>query len=310
MALNGLSCVSHFLVFSPLVYIIRSVTSLCLATTTCTPEHPFFSTHCYANTSSNDMCPWRRLLPDYNTLFSSRGVAAVRARRLFPSTISSSVKNNQDTPVAVHFTHRDHSWRVTVLERAPTDIVQRQLLEKLWINRLRGSQLFTVLNGDNGLGILVLWIQTWFCLFLYFLCQFLHFSFSPCACVNPISLFHPLSLLLLLPYLAPVHWCLGTGMKPLPLLRAHASIRSLHFSYFPPYLFYRTWRRHRGTDVSLSRYRYVTPFFPLCSLFCWGSPWGRNVLFLFNKMRRVRGTLNWMGFFCYHYFGGVRGISG
>ena len=43
---------------------------------------------------------------------------------------------------------------------------------------------------------LVLWIRTWFCLFLYFLCQFLHFSFSPCACVNPISSFLLLPLLL------------------------------------------------------------------------------------------------------------------
>ena len=41
----------------------------------------------------------------------------------------SSIKNNEDTTVAVHFTHRDHSWRVTVLERAPTDIMQRQLLK-------------------------------------------------------------------------------------------------------------------------------------------------------------------------------------
>ena len=108
-----------------------------------------------------------------------------------------SIKNNEDTPVAVHFTHRDHSWRVTVLERAPTDIVQRRLLEKLWINRLRGSQLFTVLNRDDGLGILVLWTQTWFCQFLciYFLCQFLHFLFSPCACVNLISSFLLLPLL-------------------------------------------------------------------------------------------------------------------
>ena len=64
----------------------------------------------------------------------------------------SSIKNKEDTPVAVHFTHRDHSWRVTVLERAPTDTVQRRLLENLWINMLR---LFTVLNRDDGLGILV-----------------------------------------------------------------------------------------------------------------------------------------------------------
>ena len=35
---------------SPPVCIIRSVTSPSLATTTCTPEHPFFSTHCYPNT--------------------------------------------------------------------------------------------------------------------------------------------------------------------------------------------------------------------------------------------------------------------
>ena len=47
---------------------------------------------------------------------------------------------------------------------------------------------------------------------------------------------------------------------PPPLLRAHASIRSLHPPPPPPYLFYHTW--HRGTDVSLSRYRYVTPFLP------------------------------------------------
>ena len=47
---------------------------------------------------------------------------------------------------------------------------------------------------------------------LYFLCQLLHFSFSPCACVNPISSFLLLPLLLVLPYLAPVQWCLGTDM--------------------------------------------------------------------------------------------------
>ena len=34
------------------------------------------------------MCPCGRLLPGYNTQFSSRGVVVVRARRLFPSTIS------------------------------------------------------------------------------------------------------------------------------------------------------------------------------------------------------------------------------
>ena len=48
--------------------IIRSITSLSLAKTTLTPEHPFFSTHCYPSTSSDITCvPWGRLLPGYRT---------------------------------------------------------------------------------------------------------------------------------------------------------------------------------------------------------------------------------------------------
>ena len=42
--------VSFPCICSPPVCIIHSVTSLSLATTTCTAEHPFFSTHCYPNT--------------------------------------------------------------------------------------------------------------------------------------------------------------------------------------------------------------------------------------------------------------------
>ena len=45
--------VSFPCIFSPPVCIIRSVTSLSLATNTWSPEHPFFSTHCYPNTSSD-----------------------------------------------------------------------------------------------------------------------------------------------------------------------------------------------------------------------------------------------------------------
>ena len=76
-------------VCSPTVCIIRSITSLSLATTTCTPEHPFFSTHCYPSTSSDIICVLGGgSFPVNAHGFSSRGVAAVRARRLFPSTIS------------------------------------------------------------------------------------------------------------------------------------------------------------------------------------------------------------------------------
>ena len=76
-------------VCSPTVCIIRSITSLSLATTTCTPEHSFFSTHCYPSTSSDIICVLGGgSFPVNAHGFSSRGVAAVRARRLFPSTIS------------------------------------------------------------------------------------------------------------------------------------------------------------------------------------------------------------------------------
>ena len=46
------------------------------------------------------------------------------------------------------------------------------------------------------------------------------------------------------------------------LLLAHASIRSLHFFYFPSYLFYRTW--HRGTDVSVPVCNPLPPHSALC----------------------------------------------
>ena len=61
-------------VCSPPVCIIRSVTSLSLATTTWTPEHPFFfqltaiRTH-HSMSIRCHMCPWGRLLPGYDTRF-------------------------------------------------------------------------------------------------------------------------------------------------------------------------------------------------------------------------------------------------
>ena len=81
--------VSFPCICSPPVCIICSVTSLSLATTTWTPEHPFFSTHCYPNASSDITCVLGGgSFPVTSHGFSSKGVAAVKARRLFPSTIS------------------------------------------------------------------------------------------------------------------------------------------------------------------------------------------------------------------------------
>ena len=70
---------------SPTVCIIRSITSLSLATTTWTPEHPFSRlTAIRAHPPISHVSLGEA--PSHG--FSSKGVAAVRARRLFPSTIS------------------------------------------------------------------------------------------------------------------------------------------------------------------------------------------------------------------------------
>ena len=108
--------VSFPCICSPPVCIIRSVTSLSLATTTWTPEHPFFSTNCYPNTSSNITCVLGGgSFPVTAHGFSSKGVAAVRARRLFPSTISGVRGSVPVVPL-----RRKLDWQ-PVLSRAPKD---------------------------------------------------------------------------------------------------------------------------------------------------------------------------------------------
>ena len=108
--------VSFPCICSPPVCIIRSVTSLSLTTTTWTPEHPFFSTHCYPNTSSGITCVLGGgSFPVTAHGFSSRGVAVVRARRLFPSTISGVRGSVPVLPLG-----RKLDWQ-PVLSRAPKD---------------------------------------------------------------------------------------------------------------------------------------------------------------------------------------------
>ena len=124
----------------------------------------------------------------------------------------SSIKNNEDTPVAVHFTHRDHSWQGhSSGEGANWHRCSVDSSKSCGSTGWEGPSC-TVLNRDDDLVHPSAVNSMWFCLFLYFLCQFLHFPFSPCACVNPISSFLLLPLLLVLPYLAPVALSLGAGM--------------------------------------------------------------------------------------------------
>ena len=64
-----------------------------------------------------------------------------------------AVKNKTDTPVAQHFSTSQHSLKISVLQAAPTAVVQRRLLEKLWIERIEESPQYRLLNRDEGLDI-------------------------------------------------------------------------------------------------------------------------------------------------------------
>ena len=64
-----------------------------------------------------------------------------------------AVKNKTDTPVAHHFSTSEHSLKISVLQAAPTAVVQRRLLEKLWIERIEQSAQYRLLNRDEGLDI-------------------------------------------------------------------------------------------------------------------------------------------------------------
>ena len=64
-----------------------------------------------------------------------------------------AVKNKTDMPVANHFSTREHSLKISVLQAAPTAVVQCRLLEKLWIERIEESPQYRLLNRDEGLDI-------------------------------------------------------------------------------------------------------------------------------------------------------------
>ena len=67
-----------------------------------------------------------------------------------------SMKNKTNTPVGMHFSTEGHNPRVSVIQKAPQDILQRRLLEKCLIDRLKKSPGKLLLNRDDGPDIRVL----------------------------------------------------------------------------------------------------------------------------------------------------------
>ena len=66
------------------------------------------------------------------------------------------IRSHADTPVALHFGESTHNIRVSVIQQAPCDTVQRRTAERGWIKKVRDSSPFTVLNRNEGMDILLL----------------------------------------------------------------------------------------------------------------------------------------------------------
>ena len=64
--------------------------------------------------------------------------------------------NAQDTPVGVHFNQQGHEPRVRVLGSAPTNVIQRRILEATRIRHFKQQPMVTLLNRDGGADILAL----------------------------------------------------------------------------------------------------------------------------------------------------------
>ena len=62
-----------------------------------------------------------------------------------------NITHNLDTPVAGHF---GHHMTVPRLQSTQEDAVTRRLLEKKWIERIRGCGRHVVLNRDDGIAII------------------------------------------------------------------------------------------------------------------------------------------------------------
>ena len=68
----------------------------------------------------------------------------------------SAIKGKEDTPVADDFGQAGHGLQVSVLESAPSDVLKRHTLEKVWIMRFRTYAAALTINRDGGLDLRLL----------------------------------------------------------------------------------------------------------------------------------------------------------
>ena len=68
----------------------------------------------------------------------------------------SAIKRKEDTPVADNFGQAGHDLQVSVLESAPSDVLKRHTLEKVWIMRFRTYAAALTINRDDGLDLRLL----------------------------------------------------------------------------------------------------------------------------------------------------------
>ena len=67
-----------------------------------------------------------------------------------------TIKHRVDTPVAEHFSAQTHTMRVSVIQAASADVLQRRIREKSWIERLRLQGPFNIINRDDGIEVAAL----------------------------------------------------------------------------------------------------------------------------------------------------------
>ena len=67
-----------------------------------------------------------------------------------------TINHRVDSPVAEHFSAQTHTMRVSVIQAASADVLQRRIGKKSWTERLRLQGPFNIINPDDGIEVAAL----------------------------------------------------------------------------------------------------------------------------------------------------------